>query len=104
MGEILEPRIEEMLTMINQELIDSKFKEHVNAGLVLTGGMHATVAPDEMEAVEVFDKICMGPGEKTIVDLVKDLHAFPRVFPGQGAKSMAEWPNIDRTLWPQPAG
>jgi cell division protein FtsA len=38
MGEILEPRIEEMLTMINQELIDAHFKEQINAGVVLTGG------------------------------------------------------------------
>jgi cell division protein FtsA len=38
MGEILEPRIEEMLTMINQELIDTNFKDQINAGLVLTGG------------------------------------------------------------------
>lgn len=38
MGEILEPRVEEMMTMINQEMIDSNFKEMVNAGIVLTGG------------------------------------------------------------------
>jgi cell division protein FtsA len=38
MGEILEPRIEEMLTMVNQELIDANFKDQVNAGVVLTGG------------------------------------------------------------------
>ncbi len=50
--------------------------------MVLTGGMHATVAPDEMEAVEEFDKICIGPGEKVIVDLVRDPHSFPRVFAG----------------------
>ncbi len=79
------------------------FKEVNPQGVVLTGGMHATVALDEMTAVAEFDKICQGPGENVIVDLVKDPHAFPRVILGAGAKSMAEWPMIDRTLWPKPA-
>ncbi|HMN29092.1 MAG TPA: radical SAM protein [Caldilineaceae bacterium] len=78
------------------------FKEINPNGLVLTGGMHATVALDEMQAVAEFDKICQGPGEKVIVDLVKDPNAFPRVIQGEGAHSMAEWPMIDRTLWPKP--
>ena len=79
------------------------FKEVNPNGLVLAGGMHATVAPDEMEAIPEFDKICQGPGEGLIVDLVKDPHAFPRISLGVGAKSMAEWPMIDRRLWPKPA-
>jgi len=78
------------------------FKELNPDGVVLAGGMHATVAVDEMEAVAEFDHICQGPGEKVIVDLVKDPAAFPRVFVGTGAKTMAEWPMIDRTLWPKP--
>ena len=36
--------------------------------------MHATVALDEMVAVEEFDHICQGPGETTIVDLVRGHH------------------------------
>jgi anaerobic magnesium-protoporphyrin IX monomethyl ester cyclase len=78
------------------------FKEINPKGIVLTGGMHATVALDEMEAMPEFDKICQGPGEKVIVDLVRDPDSFPRVILGQGAKSMAEWPMIDRGLWPKP--
>lgn len=79
------------------------FKEVNPRGLVIAGGMHATVALDEMVAVPEFDHIIQGPGELTIVDLLKDPAAFPRVIMGQGAKSMAEWPMIDRTLWPKPA-
>ncbi|HIJ91601.1 MAG: cell division protein FtsA [Desulfobulbaceae bacterium] len=54
MGEILEPRVEEMLTLINQELLDSKYKEMVNAGIVLTGG---SCLLDNMEelAEQIFD-------------------------------------------------
>ena len=47
------------------------FKEVNPNGLVLTGGMHATVAVDEMAAVPEFDHICQGPGENVIVELVK---------------------------------
>jgi anaerobic magnesium-protoporphyrin IX monomethyl ester cyclase len=79
------------------------FKEVNPAGIILVGGMHATVALDEMEEIPEFDKICQGPGENIIVDLVKHPHDFPRVIMGVGAKSMAEWPMIDRTLWPKPA-
>jgi len=78
------------------------FKEVNPNGIVLTGGMHATVAVDEMTEIEAFDHICRGPGENVIVDLVKDPAAQPRVITGIGAKSMAEWPMIDRELWPQP--
>ena len=79
------------------------FKEVNPGGLVLAGGMHATVAPEEMEAEEVFDRICQGAGEEVIVDLVRDPLSFPRVFRGQGSRSMSEWPTIDRELWPKPA-
>jgi anaerobic magnesium-protoporphyrin IX monomethyl ester cyclase len=79
------------------------FKEVNPNGLVLAGGMHATVAPDEMLAVDEFDRICQGPGENIILDLVKDPLSFPRLVLGQGARSMADWPMIDRTLWPKPA-
>ena len=79
------------------------FKELNPGGLVVTGGMHASVALHEMTRVRDFDRICRGPGEQVIVDLVSDPHRFPRVIEGTGAKSMAEWPMIDRTLWPRPA-
>jgi radical SAM superfamily enzyme YgiQ (UPF0313 family) len=78
------------------------FKEVNPKGIVITGGMHATVAPDEMDGIEQFDHICQGPGEKVVVDLANDPSAFPRLVVGVGAKSMAEWPMMDRTLWPNP--
>ena len=78
------------------------FKEVNPEGIVISGGMHATVALDEMTEVKEFDRICQGPGEKIVVDLVKAPFSFPRVVQGSGAKSMAEWPMIDRTLWPKP--
>lgn len=79
------------------------FKEVNPKGLIIAGGMHATVAPDEMMAVPEFDYICQGPGETIILDLVREPQRFPRLVLGVGAKSMAEWPTIDRELWPKPA-
>jgi anaerobic magnesium-protoporphyrin IX monomethyl ester cyclase len=79
------------------------FKEINPQGIIMAGGMHATVAPDEMEQVKEFDKICKGPGEEVIVDLVRNPDSFPRVLVGKGSKSMADWPAIDRELWPKPA-
>lgn len=38
MGEILEPRIEEMLVILNQEMIDSSYKDRLSAGIVICGG------------------------------------------------------------------
>jgi anaerobic magnesium-protoporphyrin IX monomethyl ester cyclase len=80
------------------------FKAANPDGWVLTGGMHASVAPAEMQAVAQFDRICSGPGEGIILDLVRAPEAFPRMFPGRGSRSMAEWPVIDRELWPKPVG
>jgi len=54
MGEILEPRVEEMLTLINQELLDSKYKELINAGIVLTGGTCLLENMEEL-AEQIFD-------------------------------------------------
>lgn len=78
------------------------FKEVNPDGMVLVGGMHATVAPDEMTEAEAFDHIVQGAGENTIVDLVSDPQSFPRLILGRGARSMADWPMMDRTLWPKP--
>ncbi len=78
------------------------FKEINPTGTILVGGMHATVSLDEMVEIEEFDRIVQGPGENIIVDLVKDPLSFPRVSVGVGAKTMADWPMMDRELWPKP--
>ncbi len=79
------------------------FKEINPTGKVITGGMHATVALDELEAIPEIDHIVQGPGELIINDIARDPDAFPRVILGTGTRSMADWPMIDRTLWPKPA-
>jgi anaerobic magnesium-protoporphyrin IX monomethyl ester cyclase len=78
------------------------FKKMNPTSLVIVGGVHASVALDEMLGVKEFDHICQGPGESIIADIISDPYAFPRVIKGVGAKSMSEWPIIDRRLWPDP--
>ena len=79
------------------------FKELNPNSLVIVGGMHATVASDEMDEIETFDKICKGAGENIITDLVTNPQSFPRIFDVKASKSLADWPMIDRTLWPKPS-
>lgn len=79
----------------------SLFKELNPKGKVLVGGMHATVNPESMEKCEYFDHICQGNGENVICDLVRNPDDFPRKLISPKPGSMADWPQIDRTLWPQ---
>jgi cell division protein FtsA len=82
MGEILEPRIEEMLTMVNQELIDAKFKEQINAGVVLTGGTALlTNIPDIGE--QIFD-LPVRIGYPQHVGGVSDMVNTPQCATGVG--------------------
>ncbi len=38
LGEVLEPRVEEIFTLINREVLRSGYESHVTAGVVVTGG------------------------------------------------------------------
>lgn len=79
------------------------FKKVNPNGIVIVGGIHASVAINEMISVKEFDYICKGPGEKLITKLVKEPDKFERVIEGKGEKAMGKWPIIDRTIWPKPA-
>lgn len=78
------------------------FKKNNSNGLVIAGGMHATVALNEMLPIEDFDYICTGGGENIICDVVSNPKSFDRVIKGVSSTSLSEWPMIDRTLWPNP--
>lgn len=78
------------------------FKKTNPRGTVVTGGVHASVAPEEILKEECFDFICQGSGERIIADLVRDPSAFDRLVEGRGASEMDEWPFIDRHLWTRP--
>lgn len=72
MGEILEPRIEEMLFLLNQEIIDSSFKDRINAGVVITGG--TALLPHIVDLAEqIFDL-------PVRIGFPQDLHEAPEAI------------------------
>jgi cell division protein FtsA len=54
LAEICEPRLEEILRLVNQELIKSGFKDTIGAGVVLTGGTSLIQGVDELSE-QIFD-------------------------------------------------
>lgn len=55
LAEIIEPRVEELFTLVQREISRSGFDEHIAAGIVLTGGSSITEGMVEL-AEEVFNK------------------------------------------------
>ncbi len=82
MGEILEPRVEELLTLINQELVESGNKDFVTAGVVLTGG---TAMLDHMVdlAEQIFD-LPVRIGYPLHVGGITDIVSTPQCATGVG--------------------
>ncbi len=54
LGEILEPRVEEIFTLIHQELVDSGYDELASSGVVVTGGSAELPGISEM-AEQIFN-------------------------------------------------
>jgi len=77
MGEILEPRVEEMLTLINREMCElrvgeGRAKDLVNVGIVLTGGTALLTNIQEL-AEQIFDlpvRIGMPRGVGGVNDII----------------------------------
>ena len=114
LAEIIEPRMEEILTLVHRELIRSGFDEYLSAGVVLTGG---TVLLEGMcDLAEQIFKLPVRIGYPTgvggLVDVVNspafatgvglvlygaregeffDQRAVSRGFFGQIRSRMAEW-------------
>lgn len=57
LGEILEPRIEEIFTLIHSELIRAGYEDAVNSGVVITGGSSELAGIPEI-AEEIFNLPC----------------------------------------------
>ena len=55
LAEIIEPRVEELFNLVQREITNSGFEEHIAAGIVLTGGTSLTQGMADL-AEEVFQK------------------------------------------------
>jgi cell division protein FtsA len=87
MGEILEPRVEEMLSLINREMTDlrvgdGRVKDLVNVGIVITGGT-ALLANIQELAEQIFD-LPVRIGMPTGVGGVNDIIHTPQCSTGVG--------------------
>ncbi|MBU0673622.1 MAG: cell division protein FtsA [Proteobacteria bacterium] len=82
MGEILEPRVEEMFSLIKRELEESNFIGLINGGLVLTGGTCLLANMVDL-AEQIFDlPVRLGYPRK--VEGLTDLVATPQYATGLG--------------------
>jgi len=78
------------------------FKQVNPNGLVITGGMHATVARTKWKRFPAFDRICQGPGENIIVDLLKIRARFRAWSLVKARNPCRTGKMMDRTMWPNP--
>ena len=82
LAEICEPRIEEILYLVNQELILSGYKEMVGAGVVLTGGTSLIEGCQEL-AEQIFN-LPTRVGYPLHVGGLKDVVASPKYATAMG--------------------
>ncbi len=82
MGEILEPRIEEMLVFINQEMLDSSYKDRINAGVVITGG--TAMLGNIVELAEQIFDLPVRIGYPQGIDGLTDIVNTPQYATGAG--------------------
>ena len=71
---------------------------------VWAGGMHATVAPEEMAAVPEFDVIISREAEATWLDLLQQGGSNDRIVSGESVDDLDSLPFVDRELWPRTPG
>ncbi len=82
MGEILEPRVEEMLTLINHQMIDMKVKQSVHAGIVMSGGTSLLANMADL-AEQIFD-VSVRIGYPRHVGGITDIINTPQCATGVG--------------------
>lgn len=82
--------------------ISALYKKLNPQGRVLVGGMHTLVNLDDITSHQEFDFICVGGGEKAILEMLQDLPNTKRITIGKESESMDSWPRINRFMWPKP--
>ena len=86
LSEICEPRIEEMLALVDQELIKSGLKNSIAAGVVLTGGTAMIEGIQEL-GEQIFN-LPTRVGFPMRVGGLKDVVNSPHVRNGRGASDV----------------
>ena len=93
LGEILEPRVEEILTLIYNELVRAGYENMINSGVVITGGSAELPGVPEI-AEQIFNvpsRVGHPQGIKGLVEVVnKPMYATAVGLVLYGAKSIKE--------------
>jgi len=93
LGEILEPRVEEILTLIYNELVRAGYENMINSGVVITGGSAELPGVPEI-AEQIFNvpaRVGHPQGIKGLVEVVnKPMYATAVGLVIYGAKSIKE--------------
>jgi cell division protein FtsA len=82
LAEILEPRVEEIFTLVNRELIKSGFENRISSGLVLTGG--SAILPGMPELGEQIFNLPVRRGLPTGIGGLADVVNSPIYATGVG--------------------
>ena len=69
---------------------------------VIVGGIHATVAPDELKENKNIDYILFGEGEITFPEFLENPSNFKREIKGEPVLDLDTLPFLDRTIYPHP--
>ncbi len=88
LAEICEPRMEELLTLIDQELIRSGYKNQIGAGVVLTGGTSLIQGCQDL-AEQIFD-LPTRIGYPRCIDGLKDMVNDPKYATAVGLLCFGE--------------
>jgi len=67
----------------------------------IVGGIHATVAPDELRGNKNIDYILFGEGEITLPKFLKEPEKFGKEIKGEPVLDLDSLPFLDRTLYSQ---
>ncbi|MCP4750827.1 MAG: B12-binding domain-containing radical SAM protein [Proteobacteria bacterium] len=80
-------------------------KETRPESIIVVGGPHPSICPEEFEPLATIDHIVKGEGEITLPDLLDDLEKnrnVPRIVQGRRLENLDEAPWVDRDLFQRP--
>ena len=81
--------------------VASFIREYFPDTKILIGGTHATALPEEVRFSNLFDSVCVGEGERTILHMIKDVEEnrlLPIYFPLGFIGDLDDIPFPDRSL------
>lgn len=98
LAEIIEPRVEEIFSLIQREVVKSGYQDLLASGIVITGG--TTILDGMVELAEFIFDMPVKRGVPTGVGGLKDVVNSPKFATGVGLLKYAARKNAARTKFP----